>query len=329
MEISIVMPMYNGEKTIKKTLDNLYKQTFDNFELIIIDDGSTDDSVSIVNKYISYNKINNIKLLSINNSGVSIARNVGISISTGKYIIFLDSDDFFKSNMLEDMFNNLESTGADICISGFEYLYDDNIRNKLMLPLEGGLYNSDNFIKKQLISLYDNKLINCVGNKMYKSNLIKDNNILFRKNYNINEDLIFAIETIDKAKMIYINKNYYYMYYQHDIGKSLVFKYNDNGIDTCIDFMNVFVSYYEKYDLEYSLENELKNRIIMLFLYFLDKVRKNKNLSFKKKIYEFNKIYKSKKFIYICKNTNILSKKVRIKVNIIIYRLYLLGIMLK
>lgn len=97
-EYSIIIPVYNSEKCLKRCIDSILNQTFVNFELILIDDGSSDDSLNICKKYQSFDS--RINVIHKDNGGVSSARNVGLDHSRGKYIVFVDSDDFVDQDML-------------------------------------------------------------------------------------------------------------------------------------------------------------------------------------------------------------------------------------
>ena len=109
VDISVVVPMYNAHSTIIRALKSIYDQTYQGiFEIIVVNDGSTDDSLEVVNNYIKMNQINNIKVINKKNGGVSSARNAGLKVARGKYIAFLDSDDEWLHNKIEtqiDIFN--------------------------------------------------------------------------------------------------------------------------------------------------------------------------------------------------------------------------------
>ena len=116
--ISIIVPVYNAEKTIKKCIDSILAQTYRNFELILINDGSRDSSLNILKEY--ENTDERIVVISQENSGVSVARNKGIDSARGDYIIFVDSDDYISENALEVLKGEIEKNSKlDMVISGF------------------------------------------------------------------------------------------------------------------------------------------------------------------------------------------------------------------
>lgn len=130
--ISIVIPLYNKEKVIKKTLDTVLAQSFSDYEIIIVDDGSTDKSVSVVEEWMQYNKYIPLKIRMIHqeNSGVSVARNTGIKYSIGDYVAFLDADDEWHEDFLRDI-NDLicKYSNCDVFASAYAYKQNGEIIN--------------------------------------------------------------------------------------------------------------------------------------------------------------------------------------------------------
>lgn len=112
--VSIVMPIFNGERFLRSSLDSLLAQTFQDFEVICVNDGSTDLSESIINEYAE--RDSRVKTVNQANGGVASARNAGIENAEGRYLLFCDDDDLFASNMLEAMVGTMERNNADICI---------------------------------------------------------------------------------------------------------------------------------------------------------------------------------------------------------------------
>ena len=113
-KISIIVPIYNTKKYIDRVVNCLINQTYHNLEIILVDDGSTDGSSMLCDKY--KKKDNRIKVIHQKNSGVSVARNVGLKHATGEYIGFVDSDDYISLNMYETLYNNLINTNSDISV---------------------------------------------------------------------------------------------------------------------------------------------------------------------------------------------------------------------
>ncbi len=122
-KVSIIVPVYNVENYLNRCLDSLINQSFDDIEIICINDGSTDRSLEILKDY--EKKDNRVKIINKENSGVSNCRNKGIKVSNGEYIVFVDSDDWIDIDTYEIMMDNIIKYNADIAVSNINYVYDD------------------------------------------------------------------------------------------------------------------------------------------------------------------------------------------------------------
>ena len=126
VDISVIVPIYNAEKYLNKCVDSLINQTKKELEFILVNDGSTDKTEEIIKSY----KDSRIKYFKNKNQGIGKTRNFGIEKATGKYIMFLDSDDYLKNNACEILYKSVEKTDADLAICDFYKIYDsDNERN--------------------------------------------------------------------------------------------------------------------------------------------------------------------------------------------------------
>lgn len=187
-DISIIIPIYNAEKYINKCLDSILKQTKKELEIILINDGSTDNTEKIIKTY----QDKRIKYFKNDNHGIGYSRNFGINQSTSKYIMFLDSDDYLETTACEELFNKAEKDNLDIVISDFYKVFNNNIE-EIKLP---SFENSSLKDNPDIITEYLNPWA-----KLYSSKLLKDNKIKFVENLKY-EDAPFVIETLDKAKKI-------------------------------------------------------------------------------------------------------------------------------
>ena len=189
-DISIIVPIYNAEKYINKCVDSLLNQTKKEIELILINDGPTDKTHDILKKY----KDKRIKYFKNKNQGIGKTRNFGIEKATGKYIMFVDSDDYLKDNALEELYDKAEETKADLVICDFYKVYDDGHQEKINLPSfkDGKLKDMPNILLDINLSPW---------NKLYKAKLIKDNNIKFVEGIKY-EDAPFVSEALDRANYI-------------------------------------------------------------------------------------------------------------------------------
>lgn len=203
-KVSIIVPVYNTEKYLKKCLDSLLNQTLEDIEIIIVNDGSTDDSQEVIDEYAK--KDTRVKSYVKQNGGQGSARNLGLEKATGEYIGYIDSDDFIDIHMYEDMYNKAVTDNSDIVNVGY-YIYSEtgNVMKEQVFK-RGATTNISNTPEV----LFDNT---AVTNKLFKASLLKNNNIQFRvkKWY---EDFDFVIKTICFASNISVIEKPYYYYLQ-------------------------------------------------------------------------------------------------------------------
>ncbi|MCR8746795.1 glycosyltransferase family 2 protein [Romboutsia lituseburensis] len=198
--ISVIIPCYNCENYIERTIESIKNQTFENFELIIIDDGSTDNSISVCDRLLNNSNLN-YKIVSQENGGVSKARNTGINHSRGKYIYMLDSDDFIEPELLEKMNKKLEENKLDIVFCGYDMV--DEYNNQLFS------YNDKFNYLDSIISgidafnlIINQKIILCTGSAIYKSELINKYNIRHYEHCSNGEDQEFQIKSLIHASRV-------------------------------------------------------------------------------------------------------------------------------
>ena len=201
--VSIIVPVYNTEKYVERCIKSICNQTYKNIELLIIDDGSTDNSGKICDKWAE--KDIRVKVIHEENRGVSIARNRGIELSQGDYIGFVDSDDVIDEHMYENMLEEAHKGNYDIiCCNGY-FMYSGEEKKIIISNYESKELECKNYM---LFSIQNGGY---VCNRIYKKTCIK--NIEFRKDIYILEDLLFNMEISEKCKKIkYINNPLYFYY---------------------------------------------------------------------------------------------------------------------
>lgn len=200
VDISVIVPIYNAEKYLNKCVDSLINQTKKELEFILVNDGSTDKTEEILKSY----KDSRIKYFKNKNQGIGKTRNFGIEKATGKYIMFLDSDDYLKNNACEILYKSVEKTDADLAICDFYKIYDSGVEEKIKL-----LSFKPTTLRKTPSLV--NEINLAPWNKLYKKELITKNKIKFVENLKY-EDAPFVIESFSKAgKIIKVDEylNYY------------------------------------------------------------------------------------------------------------------------
>lgn len=204
-KVSIIVPVYNTEKYLRKCLDSLIHQTLKDIEIIIVNDGSSDNSQGIINEYAK--KDIRVKAYFKENGGQGSARNLGLEKATGEYIGYVDSDDFVELNMYEDMYNKaIEDRSYIVKVGYYITAETGDIVKEQIFAVDTKPTN----ICQTPEILFDNT---AVTNKLFKASLLKNNNIQFRvkKWY---EDFDFVIKTICFASNISVIEKPYYYYLQ-------------------------------------------------------------------------------------------------------------------
>jgi glycosyltransferase, group 2 family len=203
-KISIIIPVYNVENYIERCIDSLISQSYINLEIILVDDGSTDKSGEICDRYAVVD--NRIKVIHIKNSGRGEARNIGLSQANGQYIGFVDSDDWVEKDLYKYMIENIEETKADISICAYYECLDD-IKNKKMLYEKSFVCTGKEALHYTMSNVIGVYWLNiAIWNKLYKKAVVE--NIRFRgREY---EDIMYNAEVIYSARNVsYINKCLY------------------------------------------------------------------------------------------------------------------------
>ena len=278
-KISIIIPVYNSENTINRCIDSLLKQTYKNFEIIVINDGSTDKTLKIINDY--QKKHNNIFVYSQKNSGAGEARNNGLKKAKGKYVTFVDSDDTLCEFALENMTKHLNDD-TDIVVSGFKKIDSNNNILFEMIP-ENNYWTELKFTATVF--------------KLYKKSFLTRNMIKYPK-FEIFEDLCFSLSSYTKTNNIAINNNSDYII--HKNSHSITSTLNNKPCKDCIDALKFVnnLSNISKYDNKvlqfFYMKTLILNIIIQLDGHCLN---------------QLNKIY-VQDYKYI-KSINLCGKKIR------------------
>ena len=203
IKISIIIPVFNAEKTIIRCLKSIFNQTLKDIEIICIDDGSTDNSYSILKDI--QDKNYNVILISHNNQGAGVSRNIGISISSGEYIAFIDSDDWYpEDDILETLYTKAKQNNVLVCGGSFSY-FKDGIQYKKYK----GIYENYTFTKEALIRYEDYQFDYGYTRFIYNSNMIKNNNIKFPDVKRFQDPPFFVMAMITAQKFYAIPKIVY------------------------------------------------------------------------------------------------------------------------
>lgn len=204
IKVSVIVPVFNAEEYIGKTIDSIINQDFDSYEIIVVDDGSTDGSLEIIKKTLENSQIPN-RIIHQKNSGVSVARNNAIDVSKGEYIVFVDADDYITSNHISTLYNGKSDFSLTLVVKkDGEKLTDPK-------PYTQKSIKTEDFIKMEL----NMQIVFNFFQLMYRASIIKENNIRFTPGIVYGEDIEFAHKALSYGDEIIINNEKTYYYVQH------------------------------------------------------------------------------------------------------------------
>lgn len=231
VKISIVIPIYNAEDHLQRCVDSVLNQTEKNIEIILVDDGSKDNSIEICKNYLNQDK--RVQLIHQENSGVSAARNRGIEQACGEYIGFIDSDDWIEPNMYECLLREANQASADIVICDARTVYEDGkIQADTITQLSGNqILQKSEFTPSLLLEMAGSAWRCIYKNHRYNDKLQKQKTILFPLGVKFSEDRIFNLYAFGQAnKICYIKKAFYNRYMNE---KSTVHRFHQDYFEAC------------------------------------------------------------------------------------------------
>ena len=285
--LSFIVPAYNTSRYIGECIDSLESQNYSNYEIIIINDGSIDNTKKICEEYCK--KYDNIKLINQNNKGVSYSRNLGIQEAKGEYIWFIDSDDKIKKDVLSDLKKHLNKN-IDFIVMGYYKMYRTKLKK---------LVNEDDKISIENIEenlILNNKIGGYIANKIYKKEILIRNKIKFDEKKTCCEDLLFNRMYIKYCKNILILNEAYYYYRQ--CKNSATGKLTDKNLISmnkvyeeifdCTENENVRIHIgYDYYFNAIRLKKNRENKKVINFRRDIIKIGKKKKKTAKEKSKEF------------------------------------------
>ena len=314
IKISVIIPVYNSQDYLKRCMSGILNQTLADIEIICVNDGSTDNSLKILNDYSQSDK--RIKIINLEkNFGAGEAKNAGLKVATGCYLAFLDPDDTIDLNYYEELYKKANQTQADIVKAHLITIETDGSRK---------VSNINNLIKTRSKFYFSYEYTSAI----YKKSLVFDNNIKFPTDLIIGEDVVFLHRLIIKAKTISLinNTNYYYIKRENSLNTKIydekridssfkTLEYMLKNYDASIDIDLSQKTYLEQYyanicslleiTMEKTNEIELKKRCVKKFIEFYNncKLQSEFNNFFLKnypEMFDFIKNNDEEKILEIC-----------------------------
>lgn len=259
VSISVIIPVYNAEKFLCRSVDSLLNQTRKDFEIILVDDGSTDNSGIICDKYASQYK--NIRVVRRKNGGLSAARNTGVSAARNEYILFLDSDDFLDKDAIEKIEDVINCSAPDCICYGWRYITTDGPQQDAIPNLKKDiLLNRQHIHENVLPSLLNLKkddgdfIYDFAWNKVYKRSILGKYSVQFDETRRIWEDRPFVVEYLKYCDSFYCMDRALYNYVQ--VAGSLSSKFYLNFFDIILENYQNYVKWYGD---EYNFDTEYAN----------------------------------------------------------------------
>ena len=257
MRLSVIVPIYNAEPYLEKMLESILNQSFSDFEMILVNDGSTDNSGKICAEFAKRDQ--RVQVFNIENCGVSNARNYGLMKAKGQYVHFADSDDFIEDGMYEEFNIAVNHCYPDVVMCGCRQI---NIKKKTCLIVSNKndqVLKNRSDIKEYLNHIKNDKhrcLLHYIWNKWYKRDILIQRNISFPLDLSLGEDFVFNCQTVQAIhSLIIISKPYYHYYIR---ANSLVSSFQLEPWKSRQMIFNAHRALYESYGLWDSNEKEIK-----------------------------------------------------------------------
>lgn len=245
-QLSIVVPIYNGETVINRCVDSILGQSFLDFELLLVNDGSKDKTRELCNKY--EQKDERIRVINKKNEGVSATRNRGIQEAVGVYIAFVDCDDYVDKHHFERMVSEMQRKAVDLVIGGYTRHKSGMIDTKAPKCAH---YNSFKEFSEDFFGLYNSWFLNTPWNKLYKREKIEQ---YFPLELSLGEDLVFNLEYLKKCNEIEVIDEVGYQYFIMDNTNSLSIQYREDYFANSCYLHGEVISFAKEY---LGLTNEL------------------------------------------------------------------------
>lgn len=242
-KVSVVVTCYNLEQEIGRCLESLQRQTYTDLEIIVVDDGSKDSSFSVIQKYAAEDS----RILPVyqENSGPSAARNHGIDLSTGEYLLFIDGDDYVADTYVQHFMEVAQ--GCDMVIGALRYVYPDG--STACESETAFRCDKAEYVEKYYTQSVRKRTIFGPVNKLYRSAVIKDNNVRFREGLSIREDGMFVLDVLEHVKTLCGMEYAEYFYLQSAPNASLVSKFHEDEKEINAQFFQMLVDVIGKENL--------------------------------------------------------------------------------
>lgn len=299
-KISVIVPIYNSQNTLSDCIHSILGQTYNNFELLLVDDGSSDDSLKICKEFEGLDQ--RIKIFSQQNMGPSAARNIGIINSKGKYLLFVDSDDYIENNMFHELIYNAEENNADFVMCGLivdVYNTSGELVSSTKCELKPRLIEQNDEVPENIIDLVENEKISGPYCKLIRRDIVINNNILMPAHINLQEDLYFNLKVLEHVNKMMVLEGCYY-HYKKGQTDSITSRYYHSKYDMTNEVHDLLVKFYSLRCDDIDLQKRI-NYIYIKNTYaaFINLFHPDCNMSKDRKIKYMKNIINSLKYSYM------------------------------
>lgn len=270
--VSVVIPVYNVEEYLDECLASVVHQSYTCLDIIVIDDGSTDKSGEICDKYAQQD--NRIRVCHKKNEGVSAARNMGIDMALGEYLIFVDSDDMIHENMIEIYMEYISNQYNLVCDITSDYSVWTNLPEKLKNK------KMEIVAQKEFMSYFCRDYVNAPFNKIYNLKIIKNNSIYFPVDKNLGEDLYFNLEYYSQSTKDYQIIPYPLYFYRENRTGSLSNVYNTDLFCIQKELFYEIKSFLERADIWNAQNQKIYYTLFFERLYLTTQIYKKNNINY-------------------------------------------------
>ena len=324
--ISIIVPVYNNERYLDTCVQSILAQTFMDFELLLVDDGSGDKSGSICDNYARLDK--RVRTIHKKNGGVALARIMAFDLAVGEYVSFIDADDWIETDMYEKMYASVEKHGAEVVICNRKLEWSSGKTEKVLLPFDSGLYSGVEVMREfreRFIYNIETKKEGVTGflcDKLFKKELLANNKQYVKKDVNWGEDQLWSYPSIFDANSIYFCAECFYHYRQHSEHSYL------KNITSSWSYYAQTIKHIAKD--KPGINNQLLARMAISAIMMIHEVVYHSNLICKDKQVSINQIISSKGFLKLTKNINpqILPTKNRVIYSLMCHKLVIIIVLL-
>ncbi|WP_391116740.1 glycosyltransferase [Psychrobacillus sp. L3] len=304
-KVSVIVPIYNVEKYLRRSIESIQTQTLKDIQIILVNDGSTDNSLSICKEY--QEKDNRIELIDKPNGGVSSARNAGLEVAKGEYIGFVDPDDWIDHNMYENLYQQIIEDDADVCMCN--YIVENNGKSlSNLLDLKQKILEGQDIVDQIITNMIGSSNLNS-GSKtimgsacrlLIKRDFIDQYHFRFKAGISLMEDLIFCVQVLLKSKRVSFNRGVYYHYIINI--NSAVTSYNYNVINIEKKVYQALDEIFKKERVYPFVEQRLKIRYVNMYTNAIaNEVHRENYKNIKEKIIYIKRLCKDNKLKSILK----------------------------